>query len=158
MAELAVIGGVASLAQILILVADSIETFTVLYRDFQDAPCELLRVQTRLRLLKKNLEDFQTFLLDFPDDVVLPPDLRQLIWEALSQVQSDLIAIRGICNFKSPQTFRVRLRWASFGKKSMSKMAQHLRKSEETLSTIIQYLTLYVTLHYSSTLFDSTNI
>ena len=150
MAEsLAVVGGVASFAQILIVIVNSIEAFAVIYHDFQDAPCELLQIQTKLRLLQLNLEDFQAFLLDFPDNVVLPLDLRQLIWEALSQVQSNLIAIQGICAVESPQTtksFRVRLQWASFGKKSMKKMTEHLRESEQTVNGIMQYMTLYVAL------------
>jgi hypothetical protein len=94
MAEvLLVAGGVASTAQILSTAVKSYEILTKFCHDFHDAPMELARIRDNVCILKTSLNEIQAFLNIFPDDTLLPPDLRQVLSKAFSLVQVDIDAL-----------------------------------------------------------------
>jgi hypothetical protein len=145
MAEvLAVAGGVASFAQILTVVVNTVQVVASFCHDFQDAPSELLQIQSKLEILRKTLEEFRFFLLDLPNDDLLLLDMRQLLWEAVSKIQANITAIQSLTltrSSTSPKSVRRRLAWA-LKKPSTEKVLQHLNDSENTLISVLQLINL----------------
>jgi hypothetical protein len=144
MAEiLAVAGGVASFGQILggfIKVADLLSSFA---RNFRNAPSEFLRIQHKVTVIRGLLNVIQTGLSNYPEDIQPPPDLRQLLSEALSQVQAHVDEISSVfarISKGARPTCRENLRWARQEKHVVDELLHHLTESEATLNNVVQLL------------------
>lgn len=146
MAEvLAIAGGIASFAQILATAVKACEKITQFCQDFQDAPMELLRIRDKMCILKASLLEIQRFLFAFPDDVLLPPDLRKVLVNVFDFVQVNVVALDQVSRLQagcSSRSVGKRLRWAVLDRSRAEKLLRNLKDSESTLSVVIGLLNL----------------
>lgn len=140
-----IVGGVASFAQLLghvIRISDTIAQFC---DQIKDAPGNIARINDKLSILRRGLEEIQCFLQDFDDGVILPPDLRQVLIQATSGIDSDIKDIRKACRVTSSAvqiSFGERFRWALRQKGKMDKLLRRLELSEGNLDRAIQLINL----------------
>jgi hypothetical protein len=88
--------GTASFKQVLDAVVGTGKRIRAFCHEFREAPAELHQISSKLAMLKVIPEDFRTFLLDFPGQDVLSPDLRQLVWEAVANVQREFATVHDL--------------------------------------------------------------
>ena len=139
---LAVIGGIASVAQIFGCIVQTTETIAKFCHEVQDAPTELHRIKDKLIILKIVLENFQHHLQEFDDDVVVPPDLRELLMRAVTAVKGDAEALQYALNEFDSVSVRKRLRWAFVNRHVAEKLLARLQGSENTLNCVGQLLNM----------------
>lgn len=74
----------ASISQLITYTLQASRAVNTLYKNFQDAPSELRRIEEKLLLLQHSLEFFGRYLAGVNDAEVFPPDLQVLLSSALS--------------------------------------------------------------------------
>lgn len=146
MAEVvAVVGTVASFAQLIGTVIKTVETLARIYGNLRDGPEELRRIAERLLILQAILKSIREFLNDLPEEVGLPADLRQALTTAVEIVQTDLVRLRSLNDGNGTgdtNSFCQRLKFTLIERHAFEKACQYLRDSESTLSCVLQLLTL----------------
>jgi hypothetical protein len=138
-----VIGGIASIAQILGCIIQTAEAIKGFCDDVQDAPAELQRIKNKLIILKGTLAHFQQYLDVFDDDIVVPPEVRETLILATLEVQRNVEALQEACKHPdTPGTISVRrkLKWAFIDRHVVDKLLLRLQSSENTLNCVGQLL------------------
>lgn len=153
MAEvLAIVGGVASIAQILTITISASHEIRQFILDVHEAPQEISRLHEQLNTLHAVLDSTAKVVNGADEDELFPKHLRALLLQALVQVQrdakklSDLQSRFEINKVKPGISVRARLRW-SLDRSTTRKLCKQLRETEQNLIFVLNLLTLYASMH-----------
>ncbi|KAF2494395.1 ankyrin [Lophium mytilinum] len=145
MAEVvAVTGGIASIAQILVYTVKTVKVITDFCDDLRDAPTEFSRIKYRIILLQSILSSIHDALNASVDDGLLPPQLRRITLDAIRSVYDSIINLQRKClisEMTNEKTLKNRFKWVMLESRSAEKLLTQLRDAEGTLSTSMQLLT-----------------
>ena len=149
---LTILGGIASISQLISAIIGTAESISVICDNFEDAPAELCRMKQILEIIKCSILDLKTQFSDQSDDIIIPAELRQVFLKTISLVEEDMYTLRkeiGIDTVypREINTFRSRLRWAVMQRKPTQKKLERLKESENMLLLVLQHLNLYVIMH-----------
>ena len=146
MAELfVVIGGIASVAQLLGYILRTSRAVNRFCDEVQDAPFKLRRIEEKLCLLQKAVEEIREYLRGFGDDVILPPDLRYVLAESIRRINKDMKDAATVSRGHSlplSGSLRKRFNWALMERRNTEKLMSRLDESEGTLDRVIQLVNL----------------
>jgi predicted lipoprotein len=146
MAEgLAIVGGIASISQILELTIKSAKRLRKLSQDVKDAPLEIKRLQNKLSALQIVLQGVTKLIENVDEDTIFPPEQRSMLEDVVKQVQEDveeLEALRVKVVARAPDSLRGRLSWGVKDKAAAERLCARLRETEQCLSTVLQALDL----------------
>ncbi|KAI0137122.1 ankyrin repeat-containing domain protein [Xylariales sp. AK1849] len=143
---LTILGGIASIGQITGLVISTITVISTFCERVHDAPVEFSRVKHRVFAIKEMVQTFEAFVLNapgFPDEDILPQDLRQQLISSMNVLREDIeeinqhIASASTHNF---QPLRRRMKWALCKRNFMTRKLDCLKQSESSLSNILLLL------------------
>ncbi|RDK39596.1 ankyrin [Aspergillus phoenicis ATCC 13157] len=150
MAEaLSVVGGIASISQIVSYVISTTKTIIEFCRDVQDAPKELFHLQAKLSLLGTALRCLNDQLLYAADGNILPLELQTLLQITLKQIDDDVSALQKVCDkYEKSQLrpIRRRVSWALLERKTVESLLQNLRDSEASVNCALNILNLQLLL------------
>lgn len=149
MEALAVVGGIASTAQLLEVILKTSSTLIKLIEDVQYVPEEFRRLQLTLRSMQAKLQVLGTLLATLPVETDLPPSLWQDFRDCLVEVQKDFeTVVNGTKSYGSGShrisSLREKFRYRIFDQKALVKSVKHLMASEENLQRIQNSIHLYV--------------
>ena len=141
MAEpVAIVGGVASFVQLIGYIIKTSETVAHFCDEVKDAPRSVLRIRTKLNLLREGLQQIQQYLQTFDDAVILPPDLRETLVASIRRIEDDIKDVREACS-SANQTTRVslsrRIKWAAMERSKVQRLLARLESSEAILDRTI---------------------
>jgi hypothetical protein len=146
MAELlAIVGGIASFAQLLGYVIQTSEAVAKFCDDFQDAPSRVHRTKEELCLLRKTLEGIQSYLQVYDDTIIFPPDLKQVLMESIRRISTDIKDLQNETERNDlvlQGSLRKRLRWTLIERRKTEKLLSRFEESESTLDRVIQLVNL----------------
>jgi hypothetical protein len=142
---LTVIGAVASVSQILILLCQTSTRLKKFCEAVSNAPIELSQLNEKLLLFRGILKELSDSFDEYGDDAVLPVDLRNLTQSFIVKIQETVQLAQLGCHVASTSDFnrvRKRVLWALRDKPGQKKLLAQLKESEQSLTLIIQYVTL----------------
>jgi hypothetical protein len=141
---MSIIGGIASLAQILDITVKATDRLSQFIRDVRDAPSEIMRLQGKVLVLQSSLQATVDFAHGV-DEELFPQELKALLLEALFQVQRDIAALSSLhrdLTKKTTGSLRRKLLWGFVDRACAQRLQEHVRETEETLANVLQLLTL----------------
>lgn len=144
---LTIVGGVASLAQILDFTVKAGSALRRLGQDIRDAPLDVERLEHKLSVLQTSIEITTKVTDDMSEDDIFPPDLKCLLLRVLEELERDIEALALFTtkfNLRSTLSIRSRIRWGLIEKSTVERLRKRLQETESSLSGVVQLLTLYV--------------
>lgn len=147
MAEVVVVvSGIVSIAQLAVYVVKTIKAVTNFRNAIKNAPTSIQKIEKKLGTLKDVVEKGQTYQELFHDDIILPPDLRQVFFEAVKKTNEIVVRIQTkleLVRSSSKETIKGKIVGATTAKRQVECGLQELKHSEELLDNVIQLISLY---------------
>jgi hypothetical protein len=156
---LTIIGGVASVTQIIGVIASTIGGISALCDHFEDAPVEFMRMRQILYLTRCTIDSLKEYLFNHPDNDVIPLELRAVCYDCIRLVAEDIDNIRKHVPVSSPNvhypgSIKSRLKWATLQRKTAQQSLDRLKQSETMLLLVMQHLNLYVLKPHNSLILE----
>ncbi|KAI9891583.1 MAG: hypothetical protein M1814_002517 [Vezdaea aestivalis] len=146
MAEaLVAVSGVASIAQLVVYLVKTIKAVTEFYNTVHNAPAQVRRIEEQLGMLNTVVDDIRTYQKLFDDDIILPPNLRQKLFESIKRINDTMHRIQSnlkLYELTSKKNLRGRMKWAAKEKRRIEPEEHELEHCGEILDSIIQLITL----------------
>jgi chromosome segregation ATPase len=146
MAEVLVaISAIASITQLVVYIVKTTKAVTKFHSTIQNAPAQIRRIEEKLGTLKNVVEETQTYQQLFDDDLVLPLDLRQALFETVKRTNETVTRIQSRLELdekSSRESLRGKMKWAAKAKHKTEQELHQLEHCEEQLGNIIQLITL----------------
>jgi hypothetical protein len=148
---LTVLGGVASIAQIISCVVGTVESISAICHHLEDAPAEFYRMKQVLEIIQCSTLELKTCFSEESDDLVIPVELRRIFFNSINLVGQDVSILRKqidlvLTDTRNIRSVRGRLRWALVQRRATQKSLECLKESENIFSLVLQHLNLYVPL------------
>ncbi|KAH6892431.1 ankyrin repeat-containing domain protein [Thelonectria olida] len=145
MAEIiAVVGGIASVSQVLVHLAQVTKEIVDFCNNVAEAPRILLQIQDKLRFLQQVLKQLRSFVVDCNDSDILTPETRGLLLDATFRVQDTLSKAQQkgqtVANHDIRKT-RKRLAWVLKDQRTLKKLLEDLDEADCILQLVIQLAT-----------------
>lgn len=146
MAEvIAVVGGLASVSQVLVYFTQITRYSISFYNDFTQAPRVLEQIEEKLHILQQTIEQLRSYAAG--DEDVLPTEMKELLLRSVNRVQSSLNKAKLKCepftagNIKKKKK---RVTWVLRDEPALNKLLQDLNDSDHVLNMVMQLLTMSV--------------
>jgi hypothetical protein len=143
------ISGAASLIALIDAVAVVGVAAVELCRNVHGAPKEIGRVTSHLLTVKVELECLQ--LLQTDQEIATcftSPETQELFKIALQSAKQTIRAIHDACQRRCDNGRKgsiARFQWAILDRKTVNRLLTELQKTEDSLKTVLQFLSLYKT-------------
>jgi len=142
---LAGVAAVASVSQLLVYAMQISQTLATFYKEMENAPSEIMRIQQKLSMLHDGLKFFKASLTNLEDEAILPLELRTLLMSALQKVYNTIIEMQQKCLkkvVKEPHRFGSRFLFAWRDRASSVKLLSQLQEAEMDLLWFTQLLNM----------------
>ena len=165
-AVLLVVGGVASVAQIIEVLVKTSNGIADFCREVSNAPRVIQRVKGNLKLLQQLLEDVQTCTNELESESVLPPETRRLMQSTAEQMletlkDAQLVFQKSTSSSSDTQNKDSRsskssgagnrIIWALRDKPALKRVQAEIEEFDRLLSLVIQFANMRLTLsHYQA--------
>lgn len=143
------ISGAASLVALIEAVTVVGVAAVELCRNVHGAPKEIGRVTSHLLTVKVELECLQ--LLQTDQEIATcftSPETQELFRGALQSAEQTIRAIHDACQRRCDNGRKgsiARFQWAILDRKTVNRLLAELQKTEDSLKTVLQFLSLYKT-------------
>lgn len=147
MAEsLIAIGGIASVTQLLVYIIHTTETVNKFCENIRDAPEQLQRTNDRLSMLRNVIQELHTYQQFFDDNLIIPPGLRQALFEAVKQTDFTVTRIQSMPVLQAAAASRKslawRVKWAARTRHKLESSLSHLEHCESLLGNALELINL----------------
>lgn len=146
MAEvIAVAGGIASVSQLLLYLAQVTTRTVRFYNSFTEAPRVLGQIEEKLRILKQIIGQVQSYTTECDDSDLLPTETKDLLLQTVSRVQSSLDKAKLKCEVVASGNIKKgmkRVAWVLRDEPALNKLLQDLYDSDQILHMVMQLLTM----------------
>jgi hypothetical protein len=143
------ISGAASLIALIDALAVVGVAAVELCRNVHGAPKEIGRVTSHLLTVKVELECLQLLQTDQEIDTCFTsPETQELFKIALQSAKQTIRAIHDACQRRCDNGRKgsiARFQWAILDRKTVNRLLTELQKTEDSLKTVLQFLSLYKT-------------
>ncbi|KAI0377677.1 ankyrin repeat-containing domain protein [Hypomontagnella monticulosa] len=146
---LTVVGGVASISQIIISLAHTSQCVITFCKDVSQAPNILREINQKLSFLREILEHVQSCLIFGNDVDVISSDTGQMLGRAILHVQLNLREAQLKCQKVTDSDIRKarnRIKWVLKDRAVLKKLLEELSASDRILQNVIQIIILKVSI------------
>lgn len=148
MAEVLVaVSSIVSVTQLFVYIVQTTRSVVKFCDTVHDTPSQIHRIKESLRTLKEVVEGVHSCQRLVNDDSILPPDLRQALFEAVKRTNEAIDRMQNrpeLSTAPSKESLQWRVRWALVGKDKIEKDLRELEHCEELLDRVIQLINLQV--------------
>ncbi|OKL59087.1 hypothetical protein UA08_05842 [Talaromyces atroroseus] len=154
---IAVAGGIASVSQVLVYLAQTTKHVVEFYGDFTEAPIVLHRIKEKLHLLQQMIAQVQSYVIEHHDSDILPSETKELLLGSVRRVQDSLDKAKLKCHKVTDKNIKKTMKrvvWVLRDEPALSKLLQDLNDSDHILHLVMQVLIMKTTtlaLQYQST-------
>lgn len=146
MAEvIAVVGGIASVSQVLLYLAQVTTRAVRFYSSFTEAPRVLGQIQEKLHILTQITGQLQSYTTECNDGDLLPLETKELLLQIVKRVQASLDKAKLKCEVVASGNIKrkvKRVAWVIRDEPALNKLLQDLYDSDQILHMVMQLLTM----------------
>jgi hypothetical protein len=146
MAEVvAVAGGIASVSQLLVYLAQITRHTISFYNSFTEAPKVLDRIKEELHILQQIIGQVQSYPTECDNGDLLPVEAKELLLQTVKRVQSSLDKAKlkyEVVAKNDIKKMMKRVAWVLRDEPTLNKLLQDLNDSDRMLQLVMQILTM----------------
>lgn len=146
MAEvIAVAGGIASVTQVLVYLAQVTTNTVSFYNSFTEAPRVLGQIEEKLHILKQIIGQVQSYTTECDDNDLLPTETKELLLQTVKRVQYSLNKAKSKCEVVARGNIKKKMKrvaWVLRDEPALKKLLQDLHDSDDILHMVMQLLTM----------------
>lgn len=146
MAEvIAVAGGIASVTQVLVYLAQVTTNTVSFYNSFTEAPRVLGQIEEKLHILKQIIGQVQSYTTECDDNDLLPTETKELLLQTVKRVQYSLNKAKSKCEVVARGNIKKKMKrvaWVLRDEPALKKLLHDLHDSDDILHMVMQLLTM----------------
>lgn len=141
---IAVAGGIASVSQLLVYLAQITRHVVCFYSSFTEAPKVLDQIKEKLHILQQIIGQVQSYTVECNGDL-LPVETKELLSQSIKRVQSSLDEAKLKHDAVAKNDIKKKMKrvaWVFRDEPTLNKLLQDLNDSNRMLHLVMQLLTM----------------